>query len=83
MIPHKMTITEAKKIDLVNHLASLGWQSKKVSVIFSFHQQPSTSYVKETPKILIKEVRELQSDRLKNYLESRCISFETARHTGF
>ena len=81
MIPLEMTIAKAKKIDLVNHLASLGWQSKKVSVIFSFHQQAFTSYVKETPKILIKEVRELQSDRLKNYLESRCISFETAQHT--
>lgn len=48
-------------------------------MFFCFHQQPSRSQVKETPKILIKEVRGLQSDGLKNYLESRFISFEIAR----
>ncbi|MDQ2719707.1 MAG: hypothetical protein M3Z26_08120 [Bacteroidota bacterium] len=65
MIPHKITIAEAKKIDPIEYLASPGLQPKKISVIFSFHQQPSRSHVKETSKILINVVTGFQCDGLK------------------
>jgi DNA primase len=63
--------------EFLERLSSQGYQNT-----FSFHQQitkPAEPLEEEKPKISIKAIRELQSTELKDYIASRCISFETAK----
>jgi DNA primase len=69
---HNCTVAE-----FLEKLRSQGCQNT-----FSFHPQTIKSdrlLKKEKPKVSIKAIRELGSPELKNYLESRCITFEPAR----
>jgi DNA primase len=61
----------------LERLNSQGYQNT-----FSFHQQSAKTAElaeNEKAKISIKAIQELQSTELKNYIASRCISFERAK----